>query len=148
MNEQKKIILLTQRLILRTWLPEDVPFMAAINSDPAVMEHFPSTQDLAATNNLILHINEHYRKYGYSPYAVEIKDTGEFIGFVGLNQTEFEIPNFTAKNKPIVEIAWRLSAKHWGKGYATEAAKAVIDYAFTVLKLNELVSFTVFNNLR
>jgi RimJ/RimL family protein N-acetyltransferase len=111
-----------------------------------VMEHFPAIQDSAATQGLIDHINQHYEQFGYALYAVEIKDTHEFIGFVGLNHPPFEIPNFQPKGLPIVEIGWRLSSKHWGQGYATEAAKAVLHYAFTELDLNEIISFTVAAN--
>ena len=138
-----KIILSTKRLILRTWEPSDVPWMTAISSNPRVMEHFPVLQDNAATQALIDHINQHYETFGYALYAVEIKDTHEFIGFVGLNHPSFEIPNFQPKGLPIVEIGWRLSSKHWGQGYATEAAKAVLHYAFTELDLPEIISFTV-----
>jgi RimJ/RimL family protein N-acetyltransferase len=70
-----KIILSTKRLILRTWEPSDVPLMTAISSDPKVMEHFPALQDNAATQTLIDHINQHYEKFGYAAYAVEIKDS-------------------------------------------------------------------------
>lgn len=144
----KKIILTTDRLILRTWIPEDVACMAAINADPIVMEYFPSTQNLNATNKLIQHINEQYERYGYTLYAVETKDTGEFIGFVGLNHPNFKIPNFIGKNNPVIEIGWRLSAQHWNRGYASEAAKAVVEYAFSVLNLKELISFTAVTNTR
>ena len=144
----EKIILSTERLILRTWKPSDIPLMAAISSNPLVMEHFPATQDIAATQALVNHINQHYEKFGYALYAVETKDTHEFIGFVGLNHPPFEIPNFQPTSLPIVEIGWRLSSKHWGKGYATEAAKAVLHYAFTELNLIEIISFTVAANIK
>ncbi|TAL59794.1 MAG: N-acetyltransferase [Legionella sp.] len=143
-----KIILTTERLILRTWKPSDIPLMTAISSDPIVMEHFPAIQDSAATQALIDHINQHYEQFGYALYAVEIKDTHEFIGFVGLNHPRFTIPNFQPKGLPIVEIGWRLSPNHWGQGYATEAAKAVLHYAFTVLELSEIISFTVKANAK
>jgi RimJ/RimL family protein N-acetyltransferase len=143
-----KIILTTNRLILRTWKPSDIPLMAAISSDPLVMEHFPAIQDITATQSLIDHINQHYKKFGYALYAVEITDTHEFIGFVGLNHPSFEIPDFQPEGLPIVEIGWRLSSKHWGKGYATEAAKAVLNYAFTELNLSEIISFTVVANIK
>lgn len=97
---------------------------------------------------MVNHINQHYEKFGYAPYAVEIKDTHEFIGFFGLNHPPFEILNFQPKGFPIVEIGWRLSSKHWGKGYATEAAKAVLHYAFTELNLSEIISFTVVANTK
>lgn len=143
-----KTILTTERLILRTWQSSDIPLMTAISSDPSVMEFFPSTQDTAATQTLVDRICNHYEKYGYSLYAVETKDTHEFIGFVGLSHPSFDIPKFKSKGLPIVEIGWRISSKHWGCGYATEAAKAVLHYAFTVLKLDEIISFTVPANTR
>jgi RimJ/RimL family protein N-acetyltransferase len=148
MADTAKIILTTDRLILRTWKTSDIPLMAAISSDPLVMEHFPATQDIAATQALIDHINQHYAKFGYALYAVEMKDTHEFIGFVGLNHPPFDIPNFQPEGLPIVEIGWRLPSKHWGKGYATEAAKAVLHYAFTKLNLGEIISFTVVANTK
>lgn len=99
-----KIILTTERLILRTWKASDLPLMTAISSDPLVMEYFPSTQDITATQALIENINRHYIKFGYSLYAVETKERHEFIGFVGLNQPSFEITNFIPKSLPVVEI--------------------------------------------
>src|SRR5436190_6643159 len=143
MVDTTKIVLTTHRLMLRTWKASDIPLMAAISSDPLVMEHFPATQDTKATQKLIDYINQHYAKFGYALYAVEIKDTHEFIGFVGLNHPPFEIPNFVPKSLPVVEIGWRLSAQHWGKGYATEAAKAVLHHAFIALNLREIISFTI-----
>lgn len=145
---ESKIIITTERLKLRTWLMEDIPMMALISSDPKVMEYFPATQDLKATERLINRINEQYKNYGYTLYATEIKETGEFIGFVGLSHPPFIIPDFKSSVRPIVEIGWRLSSDHWGKGYATEAAKAVLAYAFNVLNLNEIISFTTIANVR
>lgn len=112
MKNVSKIILSTSRLILRTFNVADIPLMAAINVDPLVMEHFPGLQDLVATETLINHINHHYEKFGYALYAVETKDTHEFIGFVGLNQPPFEIPNFAPKSLPIVEIGWQIGRAH------------------------------------
>jgi RimJ/RimL family protein N-acetyltransferase len=147
-DNTSKIILTTDRLILRTWKASDLPLMTTISSDPLVMEHFPAIQNITATQALIDRINQHYEKFGYALCAVETKDMHEFIGFVGLNQPSFEIPKFIPKGLPIVEIGWRLSAKHWGKGYATEAAKAVLRYAFTELNLDEIISFTVTANTK
>jgi RimJ/RimL family protein N-acetyltransferase len=143
-----KIILTTDRLILRTWKASDIPLMTAISSDPLVMEHFPALQDIAATQLLIDRVNQHYETFGYAPCAVETKNMQEFIGFVGLNHPPFGIPNFQPRGMPIVEIGWRLSSHHWGKGYATEAAKAVLRYAFTELNLSEIISFTVTANTK
>jgi RimJ/RimL family protein N-acetyltransferase len=138
------IILETERLILRTWQESDLQPMFEINQDPKVMGYFPSLQDLQTTKNFIAKISKHYDKYGYSLYVVELKATGEMIGFVGLlHRTKAE---FDAPFMPATEIGWRLSSKHWNKGYATEAARAVLEYGFTQLGLDEIVSFTVVNN--
>lgn len=136
-------ILETDRLILRTWVDEDLESMLAINQDPKVMEYFPSLQDLEMTKNFIDKVNVHFENHGYSLYATVRKDTGEFIGFIGLFTPEFE-SHFT----PAIEIGWRLSSNHWGQGFATEGAKAVLDYAFRELKIPEIVSFTAASNAK
>ena len=107
------------------------------------MEYFPKLQDLETTKKFIIRINSHFEKYGYTLYATERKDSGEFIGFIGLFTPEFE-SHFT----PTTEIGWRLSSKHWGQGFATEGAKAVLDYAFRELKMPEVVSFTTAGNAK
>ncbi len=134
-------ILETDRLILRTFKEADLDGMLEINQDPQVMKHFPNLVDKAGTKTLIDKINQHYLDYGYTLYAVELKSTRAFIGFVGLLK-----PSFEAHFTPNTEIGWRLSSKHWGKGYAPEAAKAVLKYAFKVLDLPEVVSFTSATN--
>ena len=131
------IILKTDRLLLRTWCNDDLIPMYQINQDPLVMEYFPSLCDWEDTKKFVTKINQHHQKNGFSLYAVELKKTGEFIGFVGLS-----IPEFEAHFTPCIEIGYRLSSQHWGKGYATEAAQTVLDYAFNELKLNKIVSFT------
>lgn len=142
-----KIILSTDRLNLRTWELDDLPLMAAINADPLVMEYFPSKQDLSRTKKMIDYINSHHEKYGYGLYAVEIKDTHEFIGFVGLDHPAFNIPGLKPQSE-VIEIGWRLSSKQWNHGYATEAASAVLRYAFTILNIDEIFSFTTITNVR
>ncbi len=146
--QKPEIILTTPRLFLRTWVAEDIPDMALISSDPQVMEYFPYIPDLVATEQLINRFISQYEECGYAPYAAELKETGEFIGFVGLGKVEFEIPHFIPRGDPIVEIGWRLAQGYWGKGYATEAAKAVLNYAFEQLTLNEIISFTAKLNMR
>jgi len=136
-------IIETNRLILRTWKNSDLKPMLSINQDPKVMEYFPGLQDLETTKNLILKINSHFKKHGYTLYATEIKNSGEFIGFIGLFTPGFE-SHFT----PATEIGWRLSSKHWGQGFATEGAKAALDYAFRELKILEIVSFTSVDNTK
>ena len=137
-------ILETSRLIFRTFNDMDLSAMTAINQDPDVMKYFPSMLDQEQTKSFIKCIMSHYQKYGFSLYAVELKSTSEMIGFVGLlhrTKEEFNVPFM-----PATEIGWRLASKHWNKGYATEAATAVLNYAFNVLNLNKIVSFTVVDN--
>lgn len=135
------MIIETPRLILRTWKDSDLEPMAAIDQDPKVCEFLPGQGSLEGTRGGIAYIKQHFETHGFSVYAVELKSTGEMIGFVGLS-----VPSFEAHFTPCVEIAWRLASHHWNQGYATEAAKAVLQYAFTKLNLNEVVSFTVANN--
>ena len=134
-------ILETERLTLRTWSNNDLQPMFLINQDPKVMKYFPDLHDLEMTKNFIDKVNTHFENHGYSLYATVRKDTGEFIGFIGLLIADFK-EHFT----PAIEIGWRLSSNHWGKGFATEGAKAVLDYAFRELKIPEIVSFTAAGN--
>lgn len=133
----------TDRLILRDWKDEDRALFARMNADAIIMEYFPRRLNENDTNHLVDKFQEHFKKYGFGPYALESKKTGEFIGFAGLHHVEFNAP-FT----PAVEIAWRLDYEYWGKGYATEASQAVLDHAFSQLKLKEIVAFAVHDNER
>ncbi|HHT9843880.1 TPA: GNAT family N-acetyltransferase [Legionella pneumophila] len=130
-------ILETERLLLRTFQEEDVESFIAINQDEKIMQFFPSIPSVKETIALIDRIIAHQEEHGFSLYAVEIKNTGEMIGFVGLISVSFEA-HFT----PAIEIGWRLSSKHWNQGHATEAANAVLEYAFKNIGLGEVVSFT------
>ena len=104
--------------------------------------HGPLT--LAQADEFILAANKHQEKYGYTLWAVELKDTGELIGFTGLNNIDWD-SHFT----PAIEIGWRLGSQYWGnKGYATESAKAALEYGFKQCHLKEIVSFTVPANIR
>ncbi|HEU4998321.1 MAG TPA: GNAT family N-acetyltransferase [Lapillicoccus sp.] len=133
----------TERLLLRQWRDEDWAPFAALNADPEVMRHFPSTLDrqesdaFAYRNAALLEVN------GWGLWAVEVVESGEFVGFVGLNQ-----PQWTAAFTPCTEVGWRLARSAWGKGYATEAARAALAVAFGPLGLDEVVSFTTVANDR
>ena len=139
----KMKIIETERLTLRLWQVEDTPLLAQINQDPQVMEFFPSLQTFEETEAFVERVSLQFKSKGYTLYAVEIKARGIFIGFVGLNAV-----GFTSHFTPATEIAWRLAQKFWGMGYATEAAKAVLDHAFNDLSLDEIVSITVPKNTR
>jgi RimJ/RimL family protein N-acetyltransferase len=136
-------IIETQRLILRTWRPEDADAYFQINQDPKVIEFLRGPLTREQVNDFISAVNRHQEKHGYTLWAVELKETTELMGFIGLNYTDWEA-HFT----PAVEVGWRLGSQFWGKGYATEGAKASVDYGFKQCGLKEIVSFTTPANVR
>ncbi len=133
----------TERLLLRRWRPEDRAPFAEMNADPRVTEHFPSPLTPAASDAMIARIEAHFEQHGFGLWAVEVPEVTSFAGFAGLFT-----PGFEASFTPTVEIGWRLAAAHWGRGYATEAARAALAFGFDVVRLPEIVSFTVPGNLR
>ncbi len=132
----------TERLILRGWRSEDRHPFAAMNADPRVMEFFPATLDREASDAVAERIAGKLDENGFGFWAVEIPGVTEFAGFIGLSR-----PNFEAHFMPCVEIGWRLAHEHWGSGYATEGARASLQFGFETLELDEIVSFTTPNNL-
>ena len=134
--------LTTDRLILRGWRDEDREPFAALNADPAVMEHFPATLTADESDAMIERARGFWADRGLCWFAVQIKD-GPFIGFTGLHRQEFPA-HFT----PAVEIGWRLARAAWGFGYATEAARAAISWGFDTVGLDSIVSFTTTANTR
>ena len=113
-----------------------------MNGDSEVMQYFPSILSEEEVVKMLGRIKSHFDEWGYGLYATEEKHSKEFIGFIGLSHPRFE-SDFT----PCVEIGWRLRKCSWGQGYATEGAKAVLNYAFTVLDLSEVFSFTALTNV-
>lgn len=133
----------TPRLILRQWRESDfVPF-AAMNADPQVMEFFPAVLTREKSDEMAIRCRDLITERGWGIWVVELRETGEFLGFVGLHTPGYNLP-FT----PCVEIGWRLRADVWGKGYCSEAARAALEAGFTQLGLEEIVSFTALPNLR
>lgn len=126
----------TQRLILRSWKPDDIQLFAAMNKDARVMRFFPAPLKDEETHSFYGRIQEEFAGKGWGLYAVELKATGAFIGYVGLHEIGFEA-DFT----PGVEIGWRLAAEYHNLGYATEAAKAVLTLA-KEHGIRQLYSFT------
>ena len=133
----------TERLILRPWREDDIPPFAEMNSDEEVMEYLPKCLSLEETVQFYNRIVAEHSTFGNGLYAVETKSDGSFIGYVGFHHFDFE-----EEFSPGVEIGWRLAGKHWNKGYATEAAKACIDYARRHRLFNEIYSFTTVCNSR
>ena len=135
--------LTTSRLVLRDWRDGDRAPFAALNADPAVMEHFPAPLSRRESDEFVDRIRAGLAARGFGLWAVEVAGTGQFIGFTGL-----AVPGFDAPFMPAVEIGWRLSRPAWGHGYATEAATRVLDFAFGEAGLSEIVSFTSVPNVR
>jgi ribosomal-protein-alanine N-acetyltransferase len=133
----------TSRLILRKWQEQDLKAFSDINQDPKVLEFLLASRSIQETAEWIDQIKKHFIDHGFGLWAVVLKDTGELIGYAGLN-----IPSFEAHFTPCVEIGWRLASRHWAKGYATEAARKVLEVGFAELGLKEIVSFTVPANMR
>lgn len=131
------------RLVLRRWRPQDREGFARLNADARVMEFFPAALARDESNQMADRIEAHFEQHGFGPYAAELVEERGFIGYIGL-----AIPEFQAHFTPCVEILWRLAAEYWGRGLATEGARAVVEHAFGELGMSELVSFTVPANVR
>ncbi|OLD48427.1 MAG: GNAT family N-acetyltransferase [Actinobacteria bacterium 13_1_40CM_2_65_8] len=137
------VALHTARLVLRRWRQSDREPFAHLNADPEVMEHFPSTLNREQSDAFVETIETEFEQRGHGVWAVEVQGGKDFIGYVGLHYHDFPA-HFT----PAVEVGWRLDRNHWGRGYATEGARAAIADGFTRVGLDELVSFTVPANVR
>ena len=137
------IIINTKRLLLRTWRPEDVRPYWLINQDQKVLEFLPGPLSLEQIETFIDGANRQQELKGYCLWAVELKETGALLGFVGLQYIDYE-----ARFTPAVEIGWRLCSAYWGSGYASEGALAALEYGFNECGLKKVVSFTVPANLR
>lgn len=133
----------TERLILRPWQPSDRAPFWAMGQDAEVMQYLLPLTDRAASDAVAEKLNTHIEMHGFGFWALEEKGGAPFIGFTGLIHVSADKPF-----APAVEIGWRLARAHWGKGYASEAARASLAYGFDTLKLNEIVSLTVPANTR
>ncbi|AOM39142.1 GNAT family N-acetyltransferase [Xenorhabdus hominickii] len=134
----------TERLLLRAWKEEDREPLFRLNSNPEVMEFFPNTLTKEQNNTLVDNfISKFETQGGWGLWAVELKQSGKFIGFVGLN-----VPNIELPFSPCVEIGWRLDKPFWGKGYTCEAARSIFEFAFMEAELEEVVAFTTVSNYR
>lgn len=129
----------TDRLLLRRWRDADREPFAALNADPVVMEHFPGPIPREASDAFIDRMEAFWDERGYGRYAVELPGEAVCIGFVGVQELPF---------MPHDEIGWRLARPFWGRGYATEAARAALSDAFERLDRDEIVSITIPANVR
>ena len=135
-------VLRTQRMVLRGWRDEDrVPF-AAMNADPRVVAHLQGPLSREESDAFVDRIKAQWREHGLGLWAMQLVGSGQFIGYTGLWPAPF------LEREPPIEIGWRLASVHWGRGYATEAARAALQYAFEDLRLPRVHSFTVPQNER
>jgi RimJ/RimL family protein N-acetyltransferase len=133
----------TRRLRLRQWRDADRAPFAAMCADPRVMEFLPAPLDRAASDAWVDRLHERIERQGWGQWAVELVKSGRFIGLIGLRAYADEFPF-----APCVEIGWRLAPDFWGRGYASEGARACCALGFRLLDLDEIVSFTALPNQR
>jgi len=108
-----------------------------MNADPEVMRYFPATMDRSASNASIDRIEDLFEQQGFGLWALELAATGQFIGFTGLNPMPDGVPGAGE-----VEVGWRLARHAWRQGFATEAATAAVDVAFSGVGLDRVWSMT------
>lgn len=137
----------TARLRLRRWRASDQAPFAALNADAEVMAYYPAPLDRAGSDAAADRIAAHWARHGFGLWAVEVPGVAEFAGYVGLAVPGVALP-FASAQEPPVEIGWRLARAYWGRGYATEGARAALGDAFGRLGLAEVVSFTPAGNAR
>ena len=131
----------TPRLVLRQWREDDLAPFAALNRDPEVMRFFEEPLSRERSDAWALAIAAVIDEQGWGLWALERRDTTEFIGFTGL-----QVPRPPLPFMPCVEVGWRLARSAWGHGFATEAGRASLAHAFGPLHLDEVVSMTAVPN--
>ncbi|MEZ4843021.1 MAG: GNAT family N-acetyltransferase [Bacteroidia bacterium] len=131
----------SERLGFRNWTMDDFGQFAQLNADPDVMRHFPKPLTNAESENFFKKLLEHFNTHGYNYFAVEILETVEWIGFIGLAYQEYAA-DFT----PATDIGWRLKKSAWGNGFATEGAKKCLEYAFNHLKIDRIIATCTLQN--
>jgi RimJ/RimL family protein N-acetyltransferase len=136
-------VLNTERLTLRPWQDLDREPFAELNADSEVMRYFPATLTREQSDALVDRIATAFDQQGWGLWALQERASGRFLGFTGLAAVAF-----TAAFTPATEVGWRLRHDAWGHGYATEAARAALDFAFAWLGLQQVISFTASANRR
>ena len=131
------------RLRLREWRDDDVEAWVKMNADPRVAEFLGRSYSRELSESTAVAIRRQLAEVGYGWWVVDVRGGPSFAGVVALQDVPFEAP-FT----PAHEIGWRFASENWGKGYATEAARAVLDFAFRELGWEEVVAITALTNLR
>lgn len=113
-----------------------------MNADPEVMRFYPGPLTRRQSDELAVRLSAHIAEHGFGLWAAELLDTGEYVGFIGLQHVPFE-----AAFTPAVELGWRLRTSMWGRGLATEGARGAAEFAFDALGLREIVAMARADNL-
>lgn len=130
----------TEQLFLRKLTIDDLQVLHSILSDEEVMEYYPKAFDMNKTKSWIEWNIDNYRKYGFGLWAVILKENDHFIGDCGITMQNIH-------NNLVPEIGYHIDKRFWNKGYATQAAKACLQYAFDVLQLDEVYCYQKYTNL-
>jgi RimJ/RimL family protein N-acetyltransferase len=136
----------TERLLLRAWRASDREPFAAINADPEVMRYVGGgyTYSAAESDDLLARIEAHWAEHGYGLWCAAARaEPDDCLGMIGLS-----IPAFLPAVLPAVEVGWRLARRAWGRGLATEGARAALAHAFGPLGLAEVLSIIEADNAR
>jgi RimJ/RimL family protein N-acetyltransferase len=136
----------TDRLLLRRWRPDDADPFAALNADPEVMRFIGGGRSLARAESdaVLRRFEEEWRERGFGLWAVEEDAApGALLGFCGLT-----VPMFLPEVLPAVEVGWRLARPAWGRGIATEAARAALSWAWEHLDVSEVLAIVDPGNAR
>ncbi len=133
----------TERLVLRRWRAEDLAAFAAMSADAEVMRYFPAVLDRAGAAASVARHQDRWTQDGFGFGAIERRSDGAFLGLAGLARI-----TRPGGLQGAVQLGWRLAREHWGKGYATEAARGWIGHGFEVLGLEEVIAFAASGNAR
>jgi RimJ/RimL family protein N-acetyltransferase len=131
----------TGRLLMRRWREADREPFAELNGDPETLVFFPATLTRAESDAYVDRIEAGFTERGYGLWALEVRETGDFIGYTGLAPLPVDVPGGGG-----TEIGWRLARRAWHHGYATEAARAALGVAFDGVGLAEIWSMTAVLN--
>lgn len=134
------MIIETNRLILRQYTMDDFDALYRLLSDPITMEHYPKPYDKSGTMRWLNWSLDNYAKYGFGLWAIERKDTGEFIGDCGITLQIID-------GEQLPEIGYHIYKDYWRKGYAKEAGLAVRDWAFENRDFPALYSYMKYTNV-
>ena len=140
-SQNPKIFIETERLLLRQWREADKSLMREMQTDPDWMVNFPFVRTDAMSDRQVEKLTKEIDQLGFGFFALELKETAEFVGFTGLH-----VPGWEADFSPCVEIGWGLRKAWWGRGLVSEAAKGCLDFASEELGLEEVLSFTTSAN--